>query len=467
MTFKEQSHSAAFRKPGEEHTGVLVVDSDPGVRWSLEKGLTHSGYQVKSATTPEHVISLVQGNGIAAILMEIMPEAGFTLDLLSRIMSFGHPSVVLCSSVDPSPQLVMECVWRGAAGFLSRPFGLGEVRAELSRTLVKLRHNVSTSSEEEGAADQEPSLLVGVSHAIQELRATICQVAQTDMNCLIRGESGVGKDVVAREIHRLSPRRNKPFVKVNCSALPENLLESELFGYEKGAFTGAIAPKPGRFSLADKGTIFLDEICDVPMGLQAKLLQVIEHKEFTKLGGRASVKVDVQIIAATNAHIEQRTEERLFRNDLFFRLNEVCLHVPPLAERKEDIPLLARHFIQKHLRTDIDTTPNLSNTDVATLCGWNWPGNVRELESAIKRWLTLGEMRIGPASYPPNGTARRRDKDCTDENSAEEAEAASSEKVIETLEKCQWNRRKAAQMLGMSYQSLRRRITKDNLTLQG
>ena len=467
MTFAKEACAPASRPSGEKTKGILLVESDPGVRWSLERGLSYSGYQVKVAATPEQAVSLAQHNGIAAVLMEIMPEAGFTVEVLSRMIASGNSPVVLCSAINSSPRLVTDCVQRGASGFLLRPFGLGEVRAELLRALRTRCETTAASWDPEGGADQEFSLIVGVSEPIQELRAIIRQVAQTNLNCLIRGESGVGKDVVAREIHHLSSRRSKPFVKVNCTALPEMLLESELFGYEKGAFTGAIAPKPGRFTLADKGIIFLDEICDVPMSLQAKLLQVIEHKEFTTLGGQTSLKVDVQIIAATNAPIEQRIQGHGFRQDLFFRLNEICIRVPTLAERKEDIPLLVRHFVQKHSCVCKRRPPELSVADLAALQAWNWPGNVRELESTVKRWLTLGQLLIGPDSYREHSIGEANRENGRDQETPKEPDEPSPERIRQVLEECQWNRRKACEVLDMSYQALRRRILKHNLTAQG
>lgn len=449
--------------------GVLVLESDAGIRWSLERGLSHSGYQVKVASSPSTAIEYVQNNGVSAVLMEIMPEAGLTVELLSRLLTCGSAPVVLCSSVDAAPHIVMECIQRGASGFLPRPFSLGEVRTELYRALTSRRDTRLEPSKGENGPEKEPSLVVGVSQAIQELRSIIRQVAQTDLNCLIRGESGVGKDVVAREIHRLSYRRNKPFVKVNCTALPEQLLESELFGFEKGAFTGATAPKPGRFTLADKGIIFLDEIADVPMNLQAKLLQVIEHKEFTMLGGVSTIKVDTQIITATNAPIEERIQERQFRHDLFFRLNEICIRVPPLSERKEDIPLLARHFIQKHGDSKHkNVRPELSYREIEALCAWTWPGNIRELESTIKRWLTLGQLQIGPASYQEyNNSNGYRGNDAAATEPEADPDDPSPDQIREVLESCQWNRRKACEAMGISYQALRRRIIKYGLMKPG
>ncbi|MBM3290489.1 MAG: sigma-54-dependent Fis family transcriptional regulator, partial [Candidatus Hydrogenedentes bacterium] len=265
---------------------VLVVDTDPGVRWALEKGLQKSGLDVASVSTVADALGAVSSREFACVVMELLPEAGLTQDVLTMLIEAPGAPRVVCVAVDSAPQLVIECMRRGAADFLPKPFSLTEIRAALARAMdagpSPLAHAV-------GAAPKrttDPSALIGISPAIQELRVVIKQVAQTDLNCLVRGESGTGKDMVAREIHRMSRRSDKPFVKVNCTALPEQLLESELFGYEKGAFTGAVNSKPGRFELAHRGIIFLDEIGDMHPNLQAKLLQVIEHKEFTKLGGR-------------------------------------------------------------------------------------------------------------------------------------------------------------------------------------
>jgi two-component system response regulator AtoC len=360
---------------------------------------------------------------------------------------------------------VIESLKRGAAGFLPKPFSLAVVRAELARALRERKTNTE-QNEDPGA--NEPSLLIGVSPVIQELRATIKQVAQTSLNCLIRGESGVGKDLVAREVHRLSLRREAPFIKVNSGAIPEQLLESELFGYEKGAFTGAMASKPGRFSLANKGVIFLDEIGEISMALQAKLLQVIEHKEFTKLGGRYSVKVDVQILTATNADIEARLQDGSFRQDLFFRLNEICIWVPPLRERREDIPLLVRHFVHKYNHYTGDAPFQLSSEDIAMLCEQDWPGNVRELENTTKRWLALRKHDFKSiVTSPPAAPSKPKpqvEAHSANPHAADPADdGPSPELILKTLDECQWHRQKAAQALNMSYQALRRRIIKYKL----
>jgi two-component system response regulator AtoC len=454
--------------PEQTATGrriVVVLDTDPGVRWALEKGLSRSGFEVRAVGSVGEVLSIAADLNVSGVVLELLPEAGLNEDVLSMIVDSPGSPRVICVAVDSPPNLVIDCMRRGAADFLPKPFSLAEVRSALNRALdmpSQVSEFVPRQSSHRPSADD--TLLIGISPAMQELRTVIKQIAQTDLNCLLRGESGTGKDIVAREIHRLSRRSDRPFVKVNCTALPEQLLESELFGYEKGAFTGAVSAKPGRFELAHRGIIFLDEIGDMHHNLQAKLLQVIEHKEFTKLGGRRQISVDVQIIAATNANLEAKTKDGSFRGDLYFRLNEVCIWVPPLSARKEDVPLLVRHFMHKHGRFSADTETRISADDLAELTNHMWPGNVRELESTIKRWLALGKQALTSApprprtlsphssAIPPDPARPHADIPAPVDDRPEE------ERIVEALDRFQWNRRKAAEHLGMSYQTLRRRI---------
>lgn len=456
-----KSAGAVTTNHGPKQAPLLVVDTDPGVCWSLEKGLGLSGYAVDSVNSATQAVNLVKSKPYSCVLLEIMPEAGLTPATLSKLLEVEQGPSVICVSIDAPPHVVIDCMRRGAADFLVKPFSLGEVRSAVSRAIGS--RDGAQGALPDDAGDESPelaaSLLVGVSPPMQELRTVIKQVAQTNLNCLIRGQSGAGKDVIAREIHRLSRRSDKPLIKVNCGALPEQLLESELFGYEKGAFTGAVAAKPGRFSLADKGVIFLDEICEMHPNLQAKLLQVIEHKEFTKLGGRHSVKVDVQIIAATNADIELKTKDGSFRQDLYFRLNEVCIWAPPLNSRKEDIPLLVKHFVKKYSSFAGDRPFKVTGDDLTRLTERNWNGNVRELESTIKRWLVLGKSEV---AGPPAPMAAARPAAAPAAAPAEEREFSPDE-ILQALEQNQWNRRKAAESLNMSYQALRRRIDKFKL----
>jgi DNA-binding NtrC family response regulator len=449
---------------------VLVLDTDAGVRWALEKGLSASGYHVRLVTNVSDALRVAEHEEFDALLLEYLPEAGLSQDALTMLAEAAGAARIICMSIESDPQTVIECMRRGVTDFVPKPFSMAEIRSALARALASEEEPTaprkSRSSARPEPTDGSGTHLIGISPAILELRELIGQVATTDLNCLVRGESGTGKDIVAREIHRFSSRSDKAFIKVNCTALPEQLLESELFGYEKGAFTGAITSKPGRFELANNGIIFLDEIGDMHSNLQAKLLQVIEHKEFTKLGGTRAIKVDVQIIAATNADLEERTREGLFRDDLYFRLNEVCIWVPPLSNRKEDVPLLVRHFIQKHSRFNPAASFEISGEDLQQLTNHDWPGNVRELESTIKRWLALGKKVLPgadppppiPVTVPPAPIAPQ-------ENETETPQDPESEKnrLEQVLEECHWNRRKAAEALGMSYQTLRRRIEKYDL----
>lgn len=472
MTFPDPEDRSVGTEPAgaAEIRKVLVVDTDPGVRWALEKGLARSGYRVWAVSSVSEALRLLRETSLDGIVLELQPEAGLTAEVLSMFTETPEAPQVICVSIDSDPRTVIDCMRRGAADFVPKPFNLTEVRTALARALANGPSRGGGTARDPGArrGAGNTSFLIGISPVIQELRATIEQVAQTDLNCLLRGESGTGKDMVAREIHRLSRRADKPFVKVNCTALPEQLLESELFGYEKGAFTGAVTSKPGRFELANHGIIFLDEIGDMHPNLQAKLLQVIEHKEFTKLGGRRHLTVDVQIIAATNANLEQRTKEGAFRDDLYFRLNEVCLWLPPLSQRKEDVPLLVRHFLQKHQRFIDQPALEVTGEDLEALAAHEWPGNVRELESTIKRWLALGK-KVLPGRYGSLGTSVRVAAPAapvlssTNGAADDDGEASEAENILQALERNQWNRRKAAEDLGMSYQTLRRRIEKYNL----
>jgi len=470
------THDAQVNPAATPPRQLVVLDTDPGVSWALEKGLQRSGYAVQSASTIAQVVQMAEGGQVDGIIMELLPEAGMDYEALSTLLSLPNAPKVLCVSIDTSPQTVIECMRRGAANFLTKPFGLADVRAAIRQAFMSEAQPLPPHIRRPSPSTSDSSLLIGVSPAIRELRTIIQQVARTDLNCLILGESGVGKDMVAREIHRVSQRKEKPFIKVNCSALPEMLLESELFGYEKGAFTGAVTAKPGRFNLAHNGIIFLDEIGEMQSSLQAKILQVIEHKEFTKLGGSGPSHVDVQILAATNADLAKMTDNGGFRNDLYFRLNEVCIWVPPLRERKEDVPLLVHHFIQKHSSETGTPLVDISTEDLNALSEYDWPGNVRELESAVKRWLVLGKSLLAPlharslkGTYSPNPMPGGQPAPtATDDKPAKEKRPEPSpDEILAALRKHKWNRRKAAEDLDMSYQALRRRIEKFELDKRG
>lgn len=314
--------------------------------------------------------------------------------------------------------------------------------------------------------------LVGQSPSILEIKESIRQIAPTELTVLITGESGTGKDIIARTIHQLSSRGEKAFVKINCAALPETLLEAELFGYEKGAFTGAHDAKPGRFEFARSGTILLDEIGEMSSLLQAKLLQVIEEKRFMRLGGRKDIEVDVRLIAATNRDVEKSLAEGILRYDLFYRLTEAIISVSPLRERKEDIPLLVHHFLEKYSHYYQVECPSLSSPTLRMVSEYDWPGNVRELENAVKRMVVFnGEKVLAAVTKNRRRKKGPTEEETTDKETQKEEEPfslkeiskeaslkAEREAILTALTKARWNRVKAAKELRVSYKTLLSRI---------
>jgi len=327
---------------------------------------------------------------------------------------------------------------------------------------------------------EESGIFIHCSEKMQEIQKIIDQIADTDVTVFIQGESGVGKEVVARSIHLNSLRREKPFVKVNCAALPSELLESELFGYEKGAFTGAYCQKPGKFELADGGTIFLDEIVEIPLPMQAKLLQVLQDKEYPRLGGKGNVRVSVRVLAATNKNIEEAVKNGQFREDLYYRLNVVNITIPPLRERKEEIRIFVEHFLSKYEMKYKKKVSSLSSRVMQTLLEHHWLGNVRELENIIQRYVVLGNERVIMDGLVPLAS-----KDFSGEGKAEnfpKRESLSQKKLFslraavgkavtdleskvirDTLELTRWNRKEAAMMLNISYKTLLNKIEKFGL----
>jgi two-component system response regulator AtoC len=389
---------------------------------------------------------------------------------------------------------IVKAMKLGASDFISKPFDVEELeivihgvleKSELKQEVRHLRSELEAKSEFENFVGDSPKML--------EVKAIIEQVADSELTVLIRGDSGTGKEVVARIIHQLSGRRQDAFVKVNCAALPKELLEAELFGYEKGAFTGAVKKKPGRFELASRGTIFLDEIGEMSPDLQAKLLQVLEHREFMRVGGVQTIRVDVRILCATHRDMETALAQGLIREDLFYRLNEITLFLPPLRERKEDIPLLVEHMLRHYCRQYHREYRPFSRKSMALLQGYDWPGNVRELENLVKQIVVRNDQSIiaqavsTPLARRPHPQGIPEEQRAIDQVAdrrivtpqAAPAENASpfqpggvpeglplkeatrravqsTEKTLikDALEKTRWNRKKAAQLLQISYRSL-------------
>ncbi len=321
---------------------------------------------------------------------------------------------------------------------------------------------------------QRGQFLFGKNEKMRLVKQVIEQVADTDISVLIRGESGTGKDLVARELVARSSRRERPFIKINCAAIPAELMESELFGYEKGSFTGALTRKPGKFELANYGTIFLDEIGEMPVSLQAKLLHVLNDKEFSRLGGDQDVEVDVRVITATNRNLEEELRNGLFREDLYYRINVVSIQLVPLRERKDDLPELIDHFLSHYSRTFNKKMPSLSRVMMSSLLTHHWPGNVRELENVIKKivvleneTLALAEMN-GTEAYSPLNIPLKSEKNATKISLKAVGKMAAREAerklILETLAETHWNRRRTAEILEISYKALLYKIKQNSIS---
>lgn len=460
----------------KEKVKVLVIDDDPKVAWILSEGLS-SNFEFVTARDGVEGIQMVSTEKPKLVLLDIKMPGMSGLEVLEKLnKQNGRPEVIMISGHGDT-KYVVESMRLGAAEFIDKPFDVREVEIHLNGVLerLKLRDEVSELKRELEVRNDFTSF-IGDSEPMVRVKGIIEQVADSELSVLIRGESGTGKEIAARSLHQLSGRRDQPFVKVNCAAIPRDLLESELFGYEKGAFTGAHKTKQGRFELANKGTIFLDEIGDMPMELQSKLLQVLEQQEFVRVGGIQNIRVDVRIICATNRNLEQAINQQQFRDDLFYRLNEITLLLPPLRERTDDIPLLVEHFREKYNRLYNKDYPDLSEGTIAKLMGFQWPGNVRQLENMVKQVVVrsdeelIGELidsashqvigaggmpSAGPATPAVNPASESEEKDYSLKSRIGKKVAQEEKRLIsEVLTKTNWNRRKAADLLQISYRSL-------------
>ncbi len=380
---------------------VLIVDDEESVRESLGELLKIAGYSVYTVESGEKGLEVVKKRFPDVVVTDLRLPGINGIEIVRRIkdINSGIPCIVITAYA--SVESAVEAMKAGAFTYLKKPFGKDELLVTLEKAF-----EVRALKEENIHLRQEikrkyTDAILGTSQAIQDVKDIIHKVADTDSTVLILGESGTGKELVARALHYSSSRSNKPFVPINCGAIPEDLLESELFGYEKGAFTGAIATKIGRFEAGDGGTVFLDEIGDMSPGLQVKILRVLQEKEFERIGGRRTIKVDVRVVAATNQDLELAVQEKRFREDLYYRLNVIPIHLPPLRERREDIPLLVDHFLTTITRRKRKSVTGITPDAMKILESYNWPGNVRELENLIERLVVLKEKgRITARDLP-------------------------------------------------------------------
>jgi two-component system response regulator AtoC len=462
-------------------SSLLLVDDDEDICRYLSVRLPSMGYKVDCAGTGEQALARLAASGApAVVLLDLLLPGISGLEVLDRIKK-THPAVpVIVLSTVVQIKTVVDAIRRGASDYLTKPFQEQELELALQNVLEKqeLREEVTILrrrlDSKDGSAD-----FVSTNPAILRIKEISRQVADTDAPVLMLGESGVGKEVVAQFIHGQSRRRNQPFVKVNCAALPQELLESELFGYERGAFSGAVRDKPGRFEQADGGSILLDEIGEMSPNLQAKLLHVLQDGEFTRLGGRRPMKVDSRVLASTNSRLAEAVAAGRFRQDLYFRLNVIRIDIPPLRARRDDIPLLCAHFLRLYSARYNSSVRELPRELRNAFQRHDWPGNVRELENAVRRYVILPDLEMSLANLEETRPAPDRpelslvEKPSVDRPlarrgadvslrkvAAQAAEEAERKLLRRVLAETRWNRREAASQLKISYKALLNKLKK-------
>ena len=466
---------------------IIVLEDDLIVRKNLEQQLRQRRYDVASTGTIAGAQDLLSRDNFDLMFADLRLPDGEGTDLLRQLQTRAQKPLVVIVTGFGSVESAVSCMRDGAFDYLIKPFSSDQIeftlrKAEEFTRLVRV--NQFLSHDEDADSGYE---LLGRSPLMEQLRQLIRKVARTQATVLIQGESGTGKELVARAIYRESPRSNAPFIKVNCAAIPENLIESEFFGHEKGAFTGALNKREGRFELAHGGTILLDEVSEISPQVQAKLLRVLQERELERVGGNRTIKVDVRVLATTNRHLEQSVERKEFREDLYFRLNVVPILVPPLRERPVDVPYLAEQFLQRFARKHGVRVAGFSGACLQTLQSHRWPGNVRELQNVIERGvilcgdgeelqpghLGLAQFTAAPwapaAPVPAGGSAPDQIASAQAPNEAPaDLSLAELEKrhILRLLECCEGNRTHAARKLGISIRTLRNKLHEYGVTVR-
>jgi two-component system response regulator AtoC len=440
---------------------ILIVDDDRNHLKVLRGLLEREGFETLSAVDVDSALPLIENHDLVLVITDLkMPgKTGMDLLVISRHRKPAVPVILITGHGDI--ETAVAAIKSGAYDFITKPVDEHELLNSVRKAVAESEKNKELLS---SYFDTDNSLLpevIGKSPAVEQILQTVGKIAQTDSTVLISGETGVGKELVAKTIHAASGRRDHPFVKVNCAAIPEALAESELFGYERGAFTGAVTNKPGRFELAHEGTIFLDEIGDMPLQLQSRLLSVLQDKAIERVGGVKVIRVDVRVLAATNRDLQADVNAGRFRADLFYRLNVVPIRVPPLRERKDDIVPLLDHFLKKIASRQGKRAQRILPEVTAALLRHDWPGNIRELENTLERMVLMSDSdTIGPELLPPE--LRIATEKCAPSTFKERVDdiVCTSEKqmIVDALNKTNQNRTKAAELLGISRRTLQNKI---------
>ncbi len=465
---------------------ILVADDEDGLRWVLEKGLRQAGYAVTAVEDGAAAIRAVEGEPFDLVFLDVRMPGVDGLAALSRIRDARPEAYVVVMTAHGTMETAIQAMQRGAYDYLTKPFDLDEVLLLAERALAAGRLTQEVARLRSGLQEvREFSALIGRHPRMQDVYKTIGRIAGSDVTVLLRGESGTGKELVARAIHHYSRRAGRPFVAVSCAAIPATLLESEMFGHERGAFTDARERRLGKFELAHGGTLYLDEIGDMPLELQSKLLRALQERTIERLGGHESIRIDVRVLAATNRELEGLMREGRFREDLFYRLNVVALHLPPLRERRRDIPLLVEHFLAKYAVAlgERGVAPDALDR----LVGYDWPGNVRELENVVQRAIVMAagpvilpeHLPIGPVSAAASVAVdasleeiiERKLMECV-RGLREHASANLYDLMIGLVEKpllravlreTGGNQVRAAQILGINRNTLRKKLTEHGI----
>lgn len=437
-----------------DEASILVAEDDDLTRELLVKVLSRSGYQVAEAIDGRDALQKLRAGKFDLVLSDIQMRQVSGMELLDEVQKFDREIPVVLITAYAEPGAAMDSIFRGAADYLAKPVDVIALRTTVARALERRRlagENQRLRSEAVGK-----KTLIGTGPAMLELYKQIAQIAPTQVTVLIIGESGSGKELVARTIHERSRRADRPYVAVNCAALAEGLLESELFGHERGAFTGAHSTRLGLFEEANGGTVLLDEVGDVPVKMQAQLLRVLQEGEVRRVGGSSAIPVDVRVLAATNRDLNVDVAEKRVRADLFYRLNVVTLRIPPLRERGEDVIALARHFVARHASTLGRPIPEISQQTLERLRAYPWPGNVRELENALARAVAMSQGSVLlPGDLPPLVSGEPLSSQSIDHDwpTLEELERRYTGRV---LEKTAGNKTAAAAILGVDRRTLQR-----------
>ncbi len=438
-----------------EKIKVLIVDDEKTFREVLERELTLCGFDTTSTSDSMDAIERISESNFDVVLLDIKMPGIDGIECLKRIKELRPITEVIMLTGYGSIENAIASMKLGAYDFLTKPCKLDELEAVIRKAGEKrnlIQENIAIKRR---LMKQDEGKIIGETHAIKKILELVEKISSSSSTVLIYGESGTGKELIAKKIHELSDRREKPFIVVDCASLHENLLTSELFGHEKGSFTGAFQQKYGLFEIADKGTIFLDEIGEITLPLQAKLLRVLETGTFRRLGGTKDIRVDVRIIAATNRNLKKMVDEGQFRLDLFYRLNVVTIEIPPLRERKEDIPLLVKYFLKE--KSPSRSKKRVSSEAMELLMEYQWPGNIRELENIIERACILsGNADVITPEFLPF-EIREKDRLISKQKDLRLRELERKH-IIEVLRLCNGNRKKAAQLLGISERSIYRKL---------